>query len=84
MIPLDWKLDHGLLKGTIQIHGTPCLDGGEVTGALTLDQINFGVVSGQVEVAYTGTVDQNGKSMSGTYETTCGDAKGTWEATRDS
>lgn len=81
---LDWKLDHSLLKGTIEIDGTPCLDGGNVTGALTFDQINFGAVSGQVEVAYTGTVDQNGKSMAGTYQTTCGDAHGTWEATRES
>lgn len=81
---IDWKLDHGQLRGTIVINGTPCLDGGNITGALALNVINFGAVSGQVEVDYTGRVDQNGKAMSGTYQTTCGNAQGTWEATKKS
>ena len=80
---LAWTLQGGTLRGTITIDGSPCLDGGEITGVLTFDQIDFGVVSGQVEVAYTGTVDQNGKSMAGTYATSCGDAQGTWEATKE-
>ena len=81
---IDWKLNHGQLRGTIVINGTPCLDGGNITGALALNVINFGAVSGQVEVDYTGRVDQNGKAMSGTYHTTCGNAQGTWEATKKS
>lgn len=80
---IDWMLDHGVLRGTIVVNGTPCLNRGTIAGALALQRINFGAVSGQVEVFYTGRVDQNGKTMFGTYETSCGNAKGTWKATKE-
>ena len=78
---VTWHQNGADLQGTITIAGTPCLDGGSVTGTLRgTDSINFGVVSGQVEVNYAGTV--SGDAMSGTYATTCGNAEGDWQATR--
>lgn len=78
---LEWEQHGNKLVGTISIAGTPCLDGGSVEGTLRDgNSINFGVVQGQVEVLYAGTV--KGDEMSGTYATDCGNAEGDWEATR--
>lgn len=78
---LEWEQHGDKLVGTISISGTPCLDGGSVEGTLREGKyINFGVVQGQVEVNYTGTV--KGDEMSGGYATSCGNAEGDWEATR--
>jgi hypothetical protein len=77
---LKWTQDGAKLDGTIQIDGTPCLTGGSITGKVRGDSINFGVVSGQVEVNYAGTV--SGNEMSGTYATSCGDASGDWQAVK--
>jgi hypothetical protein len=78
---IEWDQQGDALVGTITIDGTPCLSGGEITGRVNGPQIEFGVVSGEVEVSYTGVYDGQ-ISMSGTYSTSCGDAEGSWEATR--
>jgi hypothetical protein len=52
-----------------------------VTGTINGSAISFGAVSGQVQVAYDGTV--SGNKMQGTYATGCGNAKGTWAATKN-
>ncbi len=78
---LDWTGNGSELTGTIAVHGTPCLSGGDITGALNGTTITFGVVSGQVTVSYDGRLS-GGDSMSGTYSTSCGNAKGKWEASR--
>jgi hypothetical protein len=77
---LDWAQEGAKLSGTITISGTPCLAGADITGKVHGKQIYFGIVSGQVEVNYTGTV--SGDSMSGTYATSCGNAEGDWEASK--
>lgn len=68
------------LRGSIAIVGTICLSGGKMTGSVKGDTIKFGVVQGQVSVAYTGKL--SGSTMTGTYATPCGNAKGSWSATR--
>ncbi len=78
---IQWEQHGDKLVGTISIDGTPCLDGGSIEGTLRDgNSINFGVVQGQVEVLYAGTVKDD--QMSGTYATDCGKASGDWEATR--
>jgi hypothetical protein len=77
---LSWSQTGNTLKGTITITGTGCLNGGTVTGAVAGSQISFGAVSGQVKVAYKGTI--NGSGMSGTYSTACGNASGNWTASK--
>lgn len=77
---IEWMQSGSSLQGTISIQGTPCLDGGSIGGEVHGDTIEFGAVKGQVLVKYTGTI--KGDSMSGTYETDCGNAEGTWEASK--
>lgn len=76
-----WKQKGAVLAGTISIAGTPCLSDGTISGVVHGSSIKFGVVSGQAKVAYTGTV--SGDTMSGTYATACGNARGQWSASRD-
>lgn len=78
---LDWSEKGSDLSGIINIDNTPCLSSGSVIGSLDGDQITFGVVSGETTVDYTGAVNEDG-SMSGTYSTTCGNARGAWQAAR--
>jgi hypothetical protein len=77
---IQWGQEGSVLSGTITIEGTPCLTDGSINGALNGNSIAFGVVQGDVQVAYTGSV--SGNTMSGTYATDCGNAVGTWEATK--
>jgi hypothetical protein len=77
---IEWVQSGSSLDGTISIKGTPCLDGGSISGEVHGATIEFGAVKGQVLVEYTGKID--GDSMSGTYETDCGNAEGTWEASK--
>ncbi len=69
------------LSGTITISGAGCITAGTVTGTVNGSTINFGAVSGQVQITYDGTV--SGNKMQGTYSApTCGNAKGNWSATQ--
>lgn len=77
---IQWTQSGSALSGTITITGTPCLTGGSINGSLSGSALNFGVVTGQSQVSYTGTV--SGNTMSGTYTTSCGNAQGTWKATK--
>lgn len=77
---LTWTQTGSQLSGSITITGTPCLTGGAITGSTDGQTISFGAVSGEVTVAYDGTVA--GSTMSGSYGTECGDARGTWSAAR--
>lgn len=80
---ISWTQEaNGVLAGSIVIRGTPCLTGGTITGKLQGNLVSFGVVEGQAEVNYAGTVTLDGKKMGGTYATPCGKAEGTWAATR--
>jgi hypothetical protein len=78
---LTWKQQGNKLTGTISISGTPCLNGGSITGTVNGAQISFGAVQGQASVDYVGTVA--GSTMSGTYSTDCGKARGGWNAKRN-
>ena len=77
---LKWTQTGSNLSGTITINGTPCLTGGTIAGTVNGGAISFGVVSGEVQVSYDGSV--SGNKMQGTYATTCGNAKGAWAATK--
>jgi|KBSSwiStaDraftv2_1062776.scaffolds.fasta_scaffold137931_2 hypothetical protein len=77
---LTWSQNGNNLAGTITITGTPCLSGGSITGSVSGSTITFGAVQGEVEVKYSGSIA--GQSMSGTYQTDCGNAKGTWNAVK--
>jgi len=77
---IDWQQQGSKLAGTIAITGTPCLTGGDITGTLKGDSIDFGVVSGTYQVNYKGSL--SGTNMSGTYSTDCGNGKGTWKANK--
>jgi hypothetical protein len=68
--------------GAIAIEGSPCVTGGDVEVTLEGDQISFGTVEAEQEIAFEGTV--SGDQMSGTYEAgSCPPPNsGTWEATR--
>ena len=57
------------------------MSGGRMTGEINGDQISFGVVQGEVTVEYSGVVNSDG-SLAGTYNTSCGNAQGTWQATK--
>jgi hypothetical protein len=77
---LRWQEQGTALTGTIVVNGTRCLTNGTITGGLNGDTISFGAVAGQVVVTYTGKV--SGTTMSGTYGTACGNAVGTWQASK--
>jgi hypothetical protein len=77
---IAWTQQGSTLTGNISIVGTPCLNGGAITGTVNGNSINFGVVEGQVTVNYAGTI--SGNTMSGTYATTCGNAEGNWTAAK--
>jgi hypothetical protein len=79
---IDWEQSVLSLEGTISISGTPCLTGGSISGAIDGQHISFGVVQGQVDVSYEGSVSDDGSEMSGTYSTDCGNARGSWKATK--
>ena len=78
---LHWTQSGSSLTGSITINGTPCLNGGNISGEVNGDQITFGVVAGQVNVSYTGTL-KGQDTISGSYSTDCGNASGDWTATR--
>lgn len=77
---LTWAQNGATLTGSITITGTPCLTGGSITGSVNGSTITFGAVNGEVTVRYVGTV--SGTTMSGTYATDCGQARGTWTAAK--
>jgi hypothetical protein len=77
---VTWTQNGNALTGSITISGTPCLSGGSITGSVNGATISFGAVQGQVTVEYSGTVAST--TMSGTYATDCGKARGSWTATR--
>ena len=64
------------------ITGTPCITGGTVSGTVTGSKISFGVVSGETQIVYDGSI--SGTTMQGTYvaPARCGDAKGSWTASK--
>ena len=80
---IEFTQTGNLLSGTITVNDTPCLTEGTISGALTGNQIAFGAVEAEQEVAYAGTVQ--GDTMSGTYSApACDQGAGTWEASRAS
>ena len=77
---ISWTQSGDQLSGTIVINGTPCLTGGSITGTVHGSSITFGAVHGEVSVDYTGAVA--GNTMSGTYATDCGHARGAFTASK--
>jgi len=79
---LTWTQNGSALTGSIVVKGTPCVTGASVTGSVSGSSISFGVVSGQIKIAYDGTI--SGTTMKGTYAApaACADAKGSWEAVK--
>lgn len=79
---LTWTQTGSSVGGGIVVKGTPCLSIAIVSGTVSGTTISFGAVSGKNTVVYTGTI--SGTTMKGTYTApaACGDAKGTWGATK--
>ena len=77
---LEWQQDGDTLSGKIEVRGTPCFHEGSVDGTLNGSQIEFGIVSGEAQISYTGAVTADG--LSGTYSAnaSCGKAEGDWTA----
>jgi hypothetical protein len=70
------------VSGTIDIQGSPCVSQGEISGALSGNQITFGAVEAEQSISFTGEV--SGDHMSGDYSAPDCEAgtSGNWEADR--
>ncbi|GGM19496.1 hypothetical protein GCM10010129_74740 [Streptomyces fumigatiscleroticus] len=68
------------ITGTLTVGGTPCSLDGPLSGTLEGDRITFGTVNSADRITFTGSVD--GATMSGTFETDCSGAAGSWTARR--
>jgi len=78
-----WTQAGSSLSGTITITASTCISGATISGSISGDKINFGAVKGQATVTYDGTVS-GGNTIKGSYHAgpNCGNAVGTWTATR--
>jgi hypothetical protein len=76
---LIWQQSGSTLGGTIKLSTPPVSL--KINGTVAGNAIHFGTVGG-VGVTYTGSVDGNGTSMSGTYQ--AGGGGGSWSATKSS
>lgn len=70
------------ISGTIDIQGSPCVSEGDISGALTGNQITFGAVQAEKSISFTGEV--SGDHMSGDYSAPDCEPPNTgdWEADR--
>ncbi len=80
---LDLQQSGQQFWGTMSVTNSPCLSSATISGTLVGNSIDFGVVSGNVTVNYTGTV--SGSSAAGSYVASeaCMFATGTWSAEKD-
>ncbi|HEY7020928.1 MAG TPA: hypothetical protein VH349_07410 [Ktedonobacterales bacterium] len=78
-----WTQTGSNLSGAISIKASTCISQASITGSISGDKISFGVVNGQAAITYDGTVSGN-DTIKGAYHapSTCGNAVGTWTATR--
>jgi hypothetical protein len=78
-----WTQTGANLSGTISINASTCISQASTTGSISGDKITFGAVKGQAAITYDGTVSGN-DTIKGAYHAppTCGNAVGTWTATR--
>ena len=78
-----WTQTSSNLSGTISIKASTCISQASITGSIVGDKISFGAVKGQATISYDGTVSGN-DTIKGDYHapSTCGNALGTWTATR--
>jgi len=80
---ITWTQTSSKLSGAISIKASTCISQASITGSIVGDTITFGAVKGQAVIAYDGTISGN-DTIKGAYHapSTCGNAVGTWTATR--
>ena len=76
----EWQQVARVLRGSLTVSGMSCLDGANIiTAVVTGTQIAFEAVKPpEAKVTFIGIIA--GDTIDGTYEATCGDAKGVWQA----
>jgi hypothetical protein len=81
-VRIQWKQTGSQLAGTIAVSNTPCVTNGTITGVVNGNAITFGAVQSATTISYTGTLV--GNTITGTYkaDASCGNATGTWTATK--
>lgn len=79
---LTWAQVGSRVVGAISVVGSNCVTAGNVDGTAVGARLRFGAVEGADTIEYEGTVvDAN--TIEGTYRSQdCGNAQGTWKATR--
>jgi len=79
---LTWAQVGSRVVGAISVEGSNCVTAGNVDGTAVGKRLRFGAVEGADTIEYEGTVvDAN--TIEGTYHSSdCGNAEGTWKATR--
>jgi hypothetical protein len=68
--------------GSVKVLGSAVTIGGRVSGTVTCGAVQFGLVSGPISVSFTGMINSDGVSGSGTYSEVDGTRSdsGTWSA----
>ncbi|MEU7665001.1 hypothetical protein [Streptomyces lincolnensis] len=72
--------DGDRITGDLTVDGAPCPLDGSLSGRLEGNRISFGNVNSERKITFSGSVE--GTTMSGTFETDCGGAAGSWNARR--
>lgn len=76
---IDWRQGGRVLRGSVTLPGMPCVDGADITAVVSGANIAFEAIkSPEAKVTFTGTF--SGDSIDGSYEATCDEAKGVWQA----
>lgn len=70
-----------VLRGTIELSGSQCLAGSEVTAVVNGETIQFEAAADTDRVLFTG--DLSGNTIDGTFGMSCGQAEGVWQARRN-
>jgi hypothetical protein len=79
---IEFEQTGNQVTGTIDIQGSPCVSHGDISGALSGNQITFGAVEAEQSISFTGEV--SGDHMSGDFAAPECEAgtSGDWEADR--
>lgn len=78
-LDIEWRQGGRVLRGSVTLPGMSCVEGADVTAVVSGAQVAFEAIKPpEAKVTFTGTIA--GDTIDGTYEATCGDAKGVWQA----
>lgn len=80
MFTASLSQDGDRISGDLTVEGAPCSLDGSVSGKLQGNRITFGNVNSERKITFSGSVD--GDRMTGTFETDCSGAAGSFSAQR--